>query len=251
MGRYNPLKTLSASLWPRFKEISVKGDKVILNAIKNNIVGYQRVSFNAKHTLYTIAADCKRVVRASPYQALCLREVDTVLIKKKMEYLPFLLNLAKDDLDTNQAMGVETLIRLSLSQIYFTNIRALVDHDELKIEPELLCRLLDCQLLGTSSERFLGRNFPLFFNFIVLNLFFMVDTEHMLLFSPTCRPSQLQHCIYHLLNSEVDSISNFVIAMNILHADHLKYSKRLTGEFLFDVVEVNTKARCIFAWSST
>jgi hypothetical protein len=72
------------------------------------------------------------------------------------------------------------------------------------------------------------------------------------MYGPTFTQNTLQSCFYTLYNAEVDStvhaLTNLPLAAMKEHKKALPKSARV---YLLDKLELNSKSRCVFAWSGT
>ena len=70
----------------------------------------------------------------------------------------------------------------------------------------------------------------------------------MSLYGPQFTNQSLQDCFYTLYNSEVDCVSAIFSEFNEKN-EHKKIMKKFSKNYLLDTIELNTKSRCVFAWS--
>ena len=71
----------------------------------------------------------------------------------------------------------------------------------------------------------------------------------MKLYSSNFNNEQLQDCFYTLCNAEVDCVSTIFLEMKNKNKQHKKGMSKYAKNFLLDTLELNTKSRCVFAWS--
>ena len=71
----------------------------------------------------------------------------------------------------------------------------------------------------------------------------------MKLYSKQFTNQQLQDCFYTLYNSEVECVSLIFSEIKDKHKQHKKGMEKYAKNYLLDNLEVNTKSRCVFAWS--
>lgn len=60
---------------------------------------------------------------------------------------------------------------------------------------------------------------------------------------------QLQDCFYTLYNAEVECVSGVFAQLKDKHKHHKKGMNKHSRNYLLDTLELNTKSRCVFAWS--
>lgn len=60
---------------------------------------------------------------------------------------------------------------------------------------------------------------------------------------------QLQDCFYTLYNAEVECVSTIFSELKNKHKHHKKRMDKYAKNYLLDTLELNTKTRCVFAWS--
>lgn len=59
----------------------------------------------------------------------------------------------------------------------------------------------------------------------------------------------LQDCFYTIYNSEVECVSTLFLEIKDKHKNHKKGMEKYSKTYLLDTIELNTKSRCVFAWS--
>jgi hypothetical protein len=77
-------------------------------------------------------------------------------------------------------------------------------------------------------------------------------TEHIKLYGPTLSNNRLQECFYSLYEPEIETVSAVLTSAaktekHLKH--HLKEVPKFTKSYLLDKLELNTKTRCVLAWS--
>eukprot|EP01031_Cornospumella_fuschlensis_P045474 gene45474-55653_t len=135
-------------------------------------------------------------------------------------------------LPPDQEHRIKIGLRLYLAGQYFQSLHTLV-----KQQPEILSRvdanlniaqLIDAAVLGSSSER---------------------AEAHIKLFGPDISEETLQVSLYALYDCEVLS-ARTLLTLYPLTKPLQKRVTKLADSFLVDQVELNTKNRCIYSWSS-
>lgn len=155
----------------------------------------------------------------------------------------------------------QLLLRVKLLQEYLFRLQKAIESGDIPgasmkdFNSENIVKICDCFLLGTSSERI---------------------AEHLSLYGPTISQFQLQECFYLLFESELKCSEYLFKLLSDLHQQLYKsepklpkvtnYDTRLPAEswkqlrnrfskfssgysYLLDTLEVNSKARCVFAWT--
>ena len=75
------------------------------------------------------------------------------------------------------------------------------------------------------------------------------DAEHMKLYGKKFNNPQLQDCFYTLYNAEIECVSGVFSQLKNKHKHHKKGMDKYARNYLLDTLELNTKSRCVFAWS--
>ena len=126
----------------------------------------------------------------------------------------------------------EAALRLSLFQLYSKRLLAAVLEGAISIEnvhsEEVLLKMVDTFLLGTSAERVAG---------------------HLQLYSPNMDQAQLQDAFYVVYDPEVATTSSALMIVKGLHADHAKKLPKFAELYLLDRLELNVKSRSVFCWA--
>ena len=128
----------------------------------------------------------------------------------------------------------DTGLRVFLYKNYISNVKKAIDSGELAADAfnhSKLVGLTEAILRGSGDER------------LVLSLkLFAVDGVNM-------SPPLLQESLYSLYEPEVETCMNVLLGMQGLHKDHTKKLPKFTKTYLLDILELNSKSRCIFCWS--
>jgi hypothetical protein len=78
---------------------------------------------------------------------------------------------------------------------------------------------------------------------------YVYNVEHLKLHNYTTTHSQLQLCFYTLYDPEVVACTDAFLHITNLNKRNYKTYKKYSKNYLLDVLELNIKSRCIFAWS--
>lgn len=73
--------------------------------------------------------------------------------------------------------------------------------------------------------------------------------EHMQLFGSEMDQETMQSCFYPLYEAEIESTNKLLKMYPLGLPRHEKKIQKLTNGYLLDTLELNTKIRCIMAWS--
>jgi hypothetical protein len=61
--------------------------------------------------------------------------------------------------------------------------------------------------------------------------------------------SELQNCLYGLYDPEIEAIKSILLANELKNKNFNKAVEKISRSFLLDNLELNSKTRCIIAWS--
>jgi len=111
--------------------------------------------------------------------------------------------------------------------------------------------ILDCSLRGTSSERVLGEDKQfLIMLFKVLIFYFNFYIEHLNLYGTQIQQDTLQLAFYTLYEPEIQTTASLLPLYPFQRQKkQTKINAKLASTYLLDKLELNTKTRCVFAWS--
>lgn len=161
----------------------------------------------------------------------------------------------------NAQDSCQLLLRVHLLQEYLLRLQKSIESGDIPgvsmtlFTEEKVIRICDCFLLGTSSERL---------------------SEHLSLYGPNISQFQLQECFYLLFESELKCSQHLFTLLSDSHQSLYKGEPKLPKvttydirppveswkqlnrrfvkftsgySYLLDSLEVNSKARCVFAWT--
>lgn len=160
--------------------------------------------------------------------------------------------------------------RLLLLKHYVIRMRKAIENGDLPVlgvNNHDILNLCETILNGTSTERLHGMYFAnavcVFGNFTCVMTLLIA---HISMYGTTFTQAQLQACMYCLLEPEITSCiellkdnlkssspssSDKVMLKpwNKALKHHAKLLKKQNSDYLLDVLELNVKTRCVFAWS--
>jgi hypothetical protein len=223
----------------------------LLNSFGNYVMkSLPKLSPHREHPMRSIANEARHTLvqeyesSQSLYEAI--HKVDTVL-KSNIPNFPQIADIGdkswigitpekKLELD----MMIETGFRLHFTKEYFARMQKAIDNGEIDqalISSSRACRLLDSIMLGTATERIKEH----------------IDTYGTK--NPRLTQDQYQSCLYALYDPEVETVAAAMQTLKNLDTEDkkMKTKKKVIPQaarlFLLDTVELNTKVRCMMAWS--
>jgi len=128
-------------------------------------------------------------------------------------------------------LSLPSVVKSTFLRFYFARLRKALSEEDIyaqRIPLDKISRLIDSTMLGSPSERIY---------------------EHFTLCGSTMNQQQLQSCLYSLYEPEIQTCVAVISAIDGLNKKQLKPAIRFANTFLLDHLELNTKARCLLAWS--
>jgi hypothetical protein len=74
---------------------------------------------------------------------------------------------------------------------------------------------------------------------------------HLHIYNSSFTQADLQSCFYLIYKAEIETVLNGFKAFPGLQKSQLKKFPRAARVYLLDTLELNSKSRCVFAWSGT
>jgi len=164
-----------------------------------------------------------------------LNMIDTILSKRIADYqteITTILSLPLDEpLSDEQQMIKQLYYRLTFTKHYLKSLEQSIKHGTIpsKNVEKKLSALIDCSLRGTSAERIL---------------------EHLFLYGTELHQDTLQLAFYALYEPEIQTTATLLPLYPFQRQKkQMKIHTKLASTYLLDKLELNTKTRCVFAWS--
>jgi hypothetical protein len=96
------------------------------------------------------------------------------------------------------------------------------------INENKLMQICDAFLIGKASDRIL---------------------EHLSLYASEFNQWQMQDSFYQIYEQEVSAVAKIFLLVRGLRKIHFKTIPKYSASYLLDVLDLNMKSRCVFAWS--
>lgn len=205
-----------------------------------------KLSPHREHPIRSIAKEARQILALEYESSRSLyKSIDKVdeVLKSNLSDFQQIADIGDNSTEITPAkkleldMMIETGFRLHFTKEYFARMQKAFDDNELDqdlISSSRACRLLDSIMLGNSSERI---------------------QEHIGIYgikNPNLTQDQYQGCLYALYEPEVETVAARMQSLNYLEDKKMKKKKvipKVAKTFLLDNLELNTKIRCMMAWS--
>ena len=206
-------------------------DMQVLDDFTLNINSLVKLTPSPAHPIHKVSIDGRN----------CLDRMPSLPILHKLENLDKYLGEQLNGMDKyfidpalvtlSDKQTIETAIRLQLSRSYFKRLGKAISDKEIQpdvVNTPVLRNLFDVMMRGTASERI---------------------ESHMEMYGPELNQERLQECFYALYGPEVHTCTTLFLMNPALHPHHKKVLPTFAKTYLLDKHELNTKLRCVLAWS--
>ena len=224
--------------WARFQKQPKKAEDLgLFQRVADICRSLEHLPYSDTHPVHDIANKLVHEIEIREEDSSDVQRVLEILFEKISEICAEFEEDLKEIPDAvfGDTTRFDTGLRVLLYKNYISNLQKAIESGEfsgINLNHGTLINLTEAIIRGSGDER------------LVLSLKLFAASGDMMM-----NPPLLQESLYSLYEPEVETCRNILLGLPGLHKDHIKKLPKFTKTYLLDVLELNSKSRCIFCWS--
>ena len=222
--------------WSRFQKQPKKSEDIaLLQRLADICKSLEHIPYSDMHPAHDIAKSLVRQIEELDENNDIQKLLQMLFDKISTIFEEFEEHLSElPDAGFGDTTRFDTGLRVLLYKNYILNIQKAVESEEFPVtnlNSTKLIELTEVILRGSADER------------LVISLKIFAGDHNVM------SPPLLQESLYSIYEPEVETCKYILLGLQRLHKDHIKKVPKFTKTYLLDILELNSKSRCIFCWS--